>query len=119
MSVPQTQQELFDAVARHLLTQKVRSGDGPANCLYRGPDGRKCAMGIFIPDADYQPRMETVSIIVPLVWDTTGLSRGLERAAQDLQAIHDSVDPGMWADNLRWYARRRALNPAVLNEVYP
>jgi len=27
-------------------------------CLYRGPEGKKCAVGMFIDDEDYSPDME-------------------------------------------------------------
>jgi len=44
-----TRQEEFDIVVKHLETQKQRSSKGNG-CLYRGPNGTKCAVGILIPD---------------------------------------------------------------------
>lgn len=57
-----TAQEVFDAVATHLLTQNARSvtEDSPGTCLYRGPEGRKCAIGALIPDSLYRPEIENV-----------------------------------------------------------
>lgn len=49
-------QEIFEMVAKHLFQQKERSMDG--KCLYRGPNGKKCAIGILIPDEKYDPDME-------------------------------------------------------------
>jgi hypothetical protein len=44
-----TSQEAFDTALAHLREQGAicRGDDG---CLYRGPDGRKCAIGALIPD---------------------------------------------------------------------
>lgn len=72
-----TKQQLFDTVALHLISMDHRSGgyrdrDSDKNdymaepaspsdsfvCLYRAPDGSKCAAGVLIPDAVYSPDME-------------------------------------------------------------
>lgn len=36
---------------------KVSPG-GDVSCLYRGPNGEKCAIGMFIKDKDYNENME-------------------------------------------------------------
>lgn len=63
-------QEAFDKVVAHLVEQKVPSSvtfhmTGPseidqpkAQCLYRGPNGLKCAIGCLIPDEMYFPKMD-------------------------------------------------------------
>jgi hypothetical protein len=63
-----TEQEIFDTVATHLLTQGKRAGvygdpDKDQNptkffCQYRAPDNCKCAVGCLIPDNQYIPDME-------------------------------------------------------------
>lgn len=61
-----TEQEVFDQIAKHLLTQMKKSQeiyskeyDGPEpNCLYRSPDGLKCAAGCLIGDDEYFPEFE-------------------------------------------------------------
>ena len=54
-----TEQEIFDKVVTHLFAQgkpaKDIDGEG---CMYRAPDGCKCAVGCLIPDDIYHPRME-------------------------------------------------------------
>lgn len=42
---------------------KGRSTDSRGNCKYRGPDGRKCAVGVFIPDSIYDTDMEGRSMV--------------------------------------------------------
>lgn len=64
-----TAQEVFDFVANHLFTQGVQAmgvqkgmtGSTPI-CLYRGPDGTKCAVGAMIPDEEYDLEMEGFSV---------------------------------------------------------
>ena len=45
-----TDQEIFDKVWAHIIAQGVPSMNGEGRCLYRGPNGTKCAAGIFLPD---------------------------------------------------------------------
>ena len=56
-----TTQETFDQCVAHLRRQKVPAIEG-AKCLYRTTDGKKCAAGYFIPDAEYDPVMEGMSL---------------------------------------------------------
>lgn len=73
-------QEVYDTVVQHLYAQGGKSyGDfpddagakGSSGCLYRSPDGRKCAVGALIPDDIYEEAMEGLSI--------TGLVSNYER----------------------------------------
>lgn len=56
-------QEVLD-----FTTQKLREQGGPSfdpvdgMCLYRGPDGTKCAIGHLIPDANYRKEFEQKGI---------------------------------------------------------
>jgi hypothetical protein len=63
-------QEVFEKTARHLFAQgcqavnfvprKDGEGSGKAGfqCVYRDREGHKCAVGVWIPDQIYFPRME-------------------------------------------------------------
>jgi hypothetical protein len=58
-----TPQEIYDTVAKHLFAQGVRSrgkkpGSEDTGCLYRGPEGTKCAVGVLMSDEVYDPEME-------------------------------------------------------------
>jgi hypothetical protein len=57
-----TAQEVFDYVCRKVIEQGAPSVRFEANdegaCLYRGPNGTKCAVGFLIDDADYVPEFE-------------------------------------------------------------
>jgi hypothetical protein len=93
-----TPEDLFRTVARHLFRQGCQSTleKNPTECLYRGPQGRKCAVGFLIPDSSYSSAMEGRGID-SLIEDFGGV---LPRAILDnssllnrLQHIHDSHSP--------------------------
>lgn len=114
-TLPQaSEQEVFDQVARHLLTQGKQSIDSDeVRCMYRS-GSLKCAAGCLIGDDEYQPEMEG--------WDWSALvSKGKAPGTNltliiDLQCLHDRVGGGRWCDELRYLAESNSLSPAVLEE---
>lgn len=107
---PPSTREIFETVKAHLLAQKCRSMAGPDRlpttfgCAYRGDGGRKCAVGVLIPDALYFQELEGKLADelcnmrpCPLGFNPTpGQLRLLDR----LQRLHDSMDPVIWAQRL-------------------
>lgn len=88
-----SEQETFDIVARFLLNQKEKSTNGKL-CLYRGPNGTKCAAGCLIPDDKYFSELESLladSNIVAEILKEEGYDFRFVRL---LQQIHDSCSPG-------------------------
>lgn len=59
-----TNQEIFDTVAVHLLTQNKRAtkANCSTTCQYRTSEGLKCAVGCLIPDEKYTPEMEPYGV---------------------------------------------------------
>ena len=52
-------QTIYNQCAAHLLRQAKASYDDVGEaCLYRGPDGMKCAVGYFIRDDQYHENLE-------------------------------------------------------------
>lgn len=114
-----TNQEIFDIVAKHLLTQGVRSqtakkfenSDGyyPV-CAYRGEGGRKCAAGVLIPDSKYNALMEGLNVGSAHV---SAALDGVSSASLDLltalQRMHDVEEPLTWPDELKNIAAGYAL----------
>ena len=94
------QQEIFDKVASHLITQGVQAnhrpllnqGDSYPSCAYRGDNGTMCAAGCLIPDEEYKPEFEG------LPWDLVGkkipslanLTRQKHELISSLQGVHDN-----------------------------
>lgn len=116
-------QEAFDLATRHLLTQKQRSATprpgSKDRCLYRAPDGCKCAVGALIPDDIYEPGMDDgdsgiddVISRFPVIKELfANVSMNL---LAELQNIHDDTPPRLWAEELRHLASEYGLNTEVL-----
>ncbi len=84
-------QQIFDTVVEHLAAQKVRCANEKGECLYRGPKGRKCAIGCLIPDEVYEPRMERLSPdLIPLAFPEEMRAQACIELMCALQAAHDS-----------------------------
>lgn len=110
-----TLQEIFTKVATHLLTQNAQSiseeGDG---CVYRGPDGKMCAVGCLLADEWYDKELEYVGV------NTSKVQRALQgsgvpinkdtvRLLSTLQVIHDAEPPRRWKENLEALAEQYNL----------
>lgn len=110
MTTQAQKQKLFDIASKHLIKQGKRSVAGGA-CLYRGPRGLKCAIGVLISDECYDPHLEGDPgegfSIVNAVSETQGFS--LDEAATDvlsyLQGIHDAENVSDWADEIKFCAK--------------
>ncbi len=55
-------QELYDFVVAAIVKQGRPSVGDNDRCLYRGPDGLKCAAGHVIPDSMYSKKMESLDV---------------------------------------------------------
>jgi hypothetical protein len=93
--------------------------DGDANsaeCLYRGPDGMKCAVGVLMTDEAYKPEMEHTGV--------SSVIRNYEKVRalfseevlndvnffSDLQGCHDDgTTPQAMQDNLKGFAKKYDL----------
>lgn len=113
-----TDQDIFDTVAQHLLTQNRRSTLG-AMCEYRGADGLKCAVGCLIPDELYLREMEgytaTDSRVKPALVSALGRSRDIPMALLvALQKCHDMYEPHQWREQLKAIAKSHNLSSEKL-----
>lgn len=116
-----TLQEIFDTVIEHLRKQNAKSqiSDGQREvCLYRSPEGLKCAAGCLIPDEYYIPEMERNG------WEDVVQMFDLPDYLKDpdsinlvasLQFIHDSIPISFWEIKFKAMAEYYKLvygNPA-------
>lgn len=88
-----TRQEIFDKVAAHLIKQGCKSMNTEHRCLYRGQDGARCAVGIFIPDDAYKPEMEGLTAAQMSSTFPDALPAALRQDIMflsELQRAHDS-----------------------------
>lgn len=105
-------QEVFDQVARHMMTQKEKSQDNHS-CLYRS-DGLKCAAGCLIADEEYSKDFERKG------WgglvQEGSVPGAHELLIKDLQRVHDLKDPEEWKDWLLEVAEEYELSHGVLDD---
>lgn len=96
-------QDVFDHVAKHLMTQKEqslgRTSLGDVFCLYRNPRGLACAAGCLFADNEYHRKFEGNT------WDTL-IQRGdvpgdHSSLIYQLQGIHDCVKVNQWRSHLK------------------
>lgn len=96
-----TAQQVFDQVARHLLTQKAKSVN-EAGCAYRGDNGLMCADGCLIADDEYKPEYD--SNFGGTSWNSLVGSGEVptrhECLIEVLQGIHDVREVDTWEDCL-------------------
>lgn len=57
-----TRQEMFDTAVRGVISQGAPSLSEIGECLYRGPNGLRCAAGWLIPDDKYSSALEGRSV---------------------------------------------------------
>lgn len=120
-----TAQEVFDASGCHLIRQGAQSVT-PLTCAYRGPEGRMCAAGIFIPDDVYakhaDPDSEFGNALEAQSWSVLAKQLGLSahtELVQELQVVHDDADdPYDFVEyvmlELRYMATRHKFNTAAI-----
>lgn len=106
-------QEVFNTVVRHLGKQKSRSVHPEFMqvlnpCAYRGYAGKKCAVGVLIPDEQYSAGFECkgVESIAHRIPALAGMDIKFLSA---LQSVHDRTEPFEWETALREMARKRKL----------
>ena len=95
-----TEQEVFNQVYTHLMSQMAKSEDD-IGCVYRGPNGTKCAAGCLIADDEYDemPSYHNTTCWSELVRSKT-VSDNCRVLIIALQAVHDQFPPEKWADTL-------------------
>lgn len=93
-----TYKEVFELVRTHLLAQKATSLslDEDACCLYRGPNGLKCAIGCLISDEDYTYDMEGTGIDTLIYANLEVVHDPYMEMLGKLQTLHDEVEPEHW-----------------------
>jgi hypothetical protein len=84
-----------------LNTFTAKSVNSDGECVYRGPNGARCAVGLFIPDSEYNAGMDVADSMSS---DGTDIETVLEHypsvaaflpleleALQKLQSVHDGA----------------------------
>ncbi|MEX3690648.1 hypothetical protein AB3X91_16005 [Paraburkholderia sp. BR14263] len=118
-------QDVFDSVAWPLLHQNARStAFDSVRCMYRAPDGKRCAVGWLMPDSIYSKALEFFSVkdvaarlIERHDAEATAYAHFLHahhNLLVALQEMHDARRPDEWPAELRKIAMRFHLNAGVV-----
>lgn len=125
-----TNQETFDRVALHLLTQNARAEDDDGQCMYWDRDsGRQCAVGCLIPKDEYQKEFEGKVLFKcdpthriptePKVPSTVGQfmkDKGHDLGLlYEMQNIHDTGSVTSWKSKLLELGRKNNLLTTVID----
>lgn len=107
-----TEQEVFDQVTVHLLSQMKKATDEEGTCMYRAGH-LCCAAGCLIADDEYDVDFECKS------WKSLVLKYKLTNKhidlITDLQHIHDSTYPEDWEKELKQVAKKYNLTYNGIN----
>lgn len=109
-----TNQEIFDTVKTHLLTQMEKSIAAITEhnndiCAYRGLNGLKCAIGCLIPDELYSRKLEGKAVACLPTKIIQSIGRNVELLTQ-LQELHDHMPVENWKVGLKRIAKEFNLN---------
>lgn len=106
-------QEIFNKVWKGLKSQGWQRSVRGEKCLYRGPDGLKCAIGHLIPDEHYWKEMEGKTVYTLMdTYPNLNLSTMNLGFLDSLQTIHDlswECTPQELEEKYRRFARDQGL----------
>lgn len=107
--------EIIAYVGVSLLKQGKRSVmlSGYDRCMYRGPNGTKCAVGMLIPDELYYKEIESAAArALPRILGVKMRSDKID-LLEDLQSIHDERGAEYWRIELLRLASGRDCHEEV------
>jgi len=115
-----TEQEVFNKVWDHIIAQGEPSVNKDGHCLYRGPNGLKCAAGIFLTDeqaADSDEHAATWAHLDDMGYpELEGLPNHL---IKNLQICHDEASPLGGEDFIKDFKYRARFVAKVFNLTIP
>lgn len=109
--------EIIAYVGVNLLKQGKRSAieraDSYDKCMYRGPNGTKCAVGMLIPDELYDKEIESMEArSLPRILKVKMRSNKID-LLEDLQSIHDERRAEYWRIELLRLASKKKCHEEV------
>lgn len=123
-------QQVADICAIHLFKQNKKSEhvtpEGVPRCMYRRPDGLKCAVGALIKDEFYDPDIENCLVNSDIVHDVLKKSGvygddsvendSIEEMLVRFQTIHDSYTVPNWVHQIKLLYTSYHLSTDNINE---
>lgn len=115
---PDRAQEFFDAAFEVIIAQGPSKYDG--QCVYRSPEGHKCAFGLFIPNSEYRGEFEGTDVMSLDAKFNLGMDRESIRFFRLLQSSHDGAGMGLdfkksYIEKMRSMAEHLNLNTDAID----
>lgn len=112
MPSPMTLQEAFDKVWEHFVVEGKPPAMHDWECRYRMSDGRRCAIGVLIPDERYEEGFEGESPLSSRLRPLLGeLLPGVPPSVlESLQMCHDGADENNFTTSVRKKLATFAMN---------
>ncbi len=111
-----TTQEAFETMVRHLRKQGKKSRNAMGACLYRGPNGLRCAVGCLIPDDQYTRSIEGKPADFA-ARDVPALSDIGPALLCEMQSVHDDLAVSEWEECFEELAQVFKLTLPPLEEA--
>lgn len=112
-------QTVFNKAVTGLFKQGCKSRVEDDDCLYRGPNNTRCAVGMLISNTNYSPEMENKSVFT--LYEASLLPIHLVPhlcLLKDLQTTHDDEDVNYWPKELLLVANRHNLKFDHIKELH-
>lgn len=105
-----TAQEIFTDIWNHFIVNSGRHSLGPKGCMYRGPEGTRCVVGVLLQDDEYRPLFEGrgVTSLAESGWLPERLMPHLDL----LRVLQRAHDDGAGTETLRRRLREFAADNA-------
>lgn len=100
-----TDQEVFDQVKTHLLTQNQKAVNNYGKCRYRFGE-LKCAAGCLIGDDEYRKEFDSYGGSWPFLCNQGLIPKEHMALIVELQRIHDRHNVEWWPASLREVAKK-------------
>lgn len=94
--------ELFEQLAQHLLTQKVKCSSKTGKPKSIAKD-LKCPTGTLLPKGVWNKAIDRKGIFFPGLPEKLNLSTEQQEIVEIMQSIHDVIIPEKWADWIDLY----------------
>jgi len=109
----QSNQTVFNRVARHLLKQNEKAVCDNGYCMYLGNNRLKCAIGCLIPNSLYMVDLEENPVesdeIMDILKKVINFDKVNDKILRSLQNLHDSCGVDTWKRGLSKVAKKYKL----------
>lgn len=107
-------QRAFETAVTHLIEQNEQSHHNGI-CVYRGPNGTKCAVGALISDDEYDPLMETknAAAVCQKFGILTDDLNDQDFLTMMQKTIHDRYDPKLFT-SFSEFVKQKSIDFAKL-----